>query len=290
MACPEMNARPARVTQERKLVRTAFDHRRLALIPMEDAMESTTSGPRSSIVQVDGIDYLRTVVTTRWLTPRDDLAEAIRQGVEGIARRGDTIVVTEKVAILLTGRSIPIADYQPGRVARVLAQQVRPRPGSRGLSVPEKMEYVLRHSGKVRLLLAVAASAITRPLGLHGIFYRIAGGLARDIDGARPPFDDVLLPPLDGEVARALCARLETSLGTGVAIVDINDFGGRVRATSEHSLPAGLLHRVFADNPLGQRDQRTPIGVVRAAAGRGTMRPPPAATPGAMPTRESRST
>ncbi len=50
-------------------------------------------------------------------------------------------------------------------------------PGGRGrggLSVPEKVRYVLEHSGRASLLLAAAASAMTWPLGVHGVFCRVA--------------------------------------------------------------------------------------------------------------------
>lgn len=132
---------------------------------------------RSTVSHADvrGVRYLRIVVQTRWLTPHDELAEVLQTSVQGVALPGDTVVVSEKVAVLLTGRGVPIASVRPGVLARLLATRVRPRPGSRGLSVPEKMQYVLERSGRTRLLLAAAASAVTRPLGVHGLFYRIAG-------------------------------------------------------------------------------------------------------------------
>jgi hypothetical protein len=231
-----------------------------------------------SHADVRGVRYLRIVVQTRWLTPQDELADVLQTSVQGVAVPGDTVVVSEKAAVLLTGHGVPITSVRPGALARLLAAKVRPRPGSRGLSVPEKMQYVLERSGRTRLLLAVAASAVTRPLGVHGLFYRIAGPLARDLDGGRPPFEHLLLPPLQPPDAAALCARLECELGAGVAIVDINDFGGTVRAASGRSLPGELLRAVLADNPLGQRHQRTPIAVVRAVGAAATL-PRPAGRP-----------
>lgn len=223
----------------------------------------TTMSGHTSYAEVDGIRYQRVVIVTPWLTPDDDLAETVRTFADPIVESGDTVVVSEKVAILLTGRSVPIDTVRPGRLAQFLAARVQPRQGSRGLSLPEKMQYVLDRTGVVRVLVATAAAALTRPLGIHGVFYRVAGGLARDIDGGRPPFEHLLLPPLEPRLARELCDHIERRIGTGVAIVDINDYGGRVRATSRHALPAHVLARALRDNPLGQRDRRTPIGVVR---------------------------
>ena len=113
------------------------------------------------------------------------------------------------------------------------------------------------------MLAAALASALTRPFGVHGVFYRVAGPLARDLDGGRPPYEHLLFPPLGGEEATALCDDLERELGIGVAIVDLNDFGGTVRATSPSALSAAELQKALRDNPMGQRRTGTPVAVVR---------------------------
>jgi hypothetical protein len=212
--------------------------------------------------EVDGRGYLRLPVRTCWLKPSDDLTAALRQHLPPL-QAGDTVVVSEKVVVLLTGRAVPMTAVCPGRLARVLARCVRPRQGSRGLSVPEKMQYVLQSVGALRLLAATVISAVTRPLGVRGAFYRVAGPVARDLDGGRPPYEHLLFPPLSRGDAGAICAELGTALGVGVAIVDLNDFGGSIRAVSTSSLPARTLTLALADNPLRQRLTGTPFGIVR---------------------------
>jgi hypothetical protein len=221
--------------------------------------------------EVDGRGYLRLAVRTRWLSPGDDLVAVLRAYLPPL-RLGDTVIVSEKVVVLLTGRAVPTSQARPGPLARTLARCVRPRPGSRGLSVPEKMQFVVQSVGVPRLLVAAVASAMTRPLGARGLFYRVAGPLARDLDGGRPPYEHLLFPPLSPGDAVDLCAELQTAVGTGVAIVDLNDFGGTIRAVSSRSLRAPTLARALADNPLQQRSASTPIGVVRPVvdAGRAT--------------------
>jgi hypothetical protein len=154
---------------------------------------------------------------------------------------------------------------QPGRLARVLAGCVRPRTDSRGLSMPEKMEYVVRAIGCARVIAAAVAGAMTRPLGVRGAFYLLAGSVARDIDGGRPPYEGLLFPPLDPAAAHEICEDLERALGVGVSIVDLNDFGGSIRAVSPRSLPAPTLAAVLADNPMRQRCTSTPFLIVRPA-------------------------
>ncbi|MEV0288365.1 hypothetical protein AB0H36_29955 [Kribbella sp. NPDC050820] len=203
-------------------------------------------------------------VPTRWLEPTDDLTLALAEHLPALSS-DDTIVISEKVAVLLSGGAVPIASLGVGALARFLAGRVRPRSGSQGLSVPAKMQYVVQTQGRVRISLAVLCAGFTRPLGHKGMFYRVAGNLARDLDGARPPYDDVLIPPMPPYQAVELCRRLEARFQAGVAIVDINDFGGSIRATSSRSLPPADLLRILGGNPLGQRRTGTPFGVVRRA-------------------------
>jgi F420-0:gamma-glutamyl ligase len=215
-------------------------------------------------VSVAGIKYLRLPLHTPWLDPTDDLVLALKESLK-LARPGDTVGVSEKVAILLTGRTVDISTVKPGRLARFLASHVHPRTDSKGLAVPEKMEYVIRTVGLRRIIPAAIGSAVTRPLGMHGTFYRVAGSIARDVDGGRPPYEHVLFPPLDNKVAQKMCADLERALDIGVSIVDLNDYGGSIRAVSPRSLSEETLTAVLSDNPLGQRLTSTPFVLVRPA-------------------------
>jgi hypothetical protein len=217
-------------------------------------------------VRVAGVNYQRLPLRTRWLNETDDLVLSLKESLE-LARPGDTVGVSETVTILLTGRTVDISTVQPGWLARLLARYVHPRgEHARGLSVPEKMQYVIRTVGLRRIIAATIGSAVTRPLGMHGTFYRIAGPIARDVDGGpHTPYEHVLLPPLDSNVARGICADLERALDIGVSIVDLNDFGGSIRAVSPRSLSAETLAAVLSDNPLGQHRTSTPFVLVRPA-------------------------
>jgi F420-0:gamma-glutamyl ligase len=217
-------------------------------------------------VSVAGAKYLRLPLRTRWLDEADDLAIALKEHLE-LARPGDTVGVSETVVILLTGQTVDINTVQPGRLARMLAGHVRPRgEHARGLSVPEKMEYVIRTVGSMRIIAAAIGGALTRPLGRRGTFYRIAGPIARDVDGGpHTAYEHVLLPPLDTDVAQRICADLERALDIGVSIVDLNDFGGSIRAVSPRSLSAETLASALRDNPLGQHLTSTPFVLVRPA-------------------------
>ena len=207
--------------------------------------------------------WRRCPVRTRWLRPGDDLTAVLDGCTTGIRRSTDTVAVSEKVAVLLTHRAVPRSAVSAGRLARVLARNVRPVGDSRGLSIPEKMQLVLERQGRLRVLAAAASAGVLRSLGHRGAFYRLAGTYARDLDGLRPPYLDLLLPPLEPGVARRLAQAWQERLGCGVAIVDVNDRGGSVRAVSSAALPADELLTALGDNPMGQGVSSTPVVVVR---------------------------
>lgn len=221
-----------------------------------------------STIVVDGTTFERIVVRTPWLAPGADLARIMADQLRPLSEPGDLLIVTEKVVVAASGRGVPGSQVRPGRLARFLAGRVQPIEGSRGLSIPEKMQLVLDHVGVGRVLVAAVAGAITRAMGLHGVFYMIAGRFARDLDGMRTPYDDVLLPPLSPEDGRRIVENLAAELERPVAIVDMNDRGGSIRAITTSAIKADLLRRILEDNPLGQSAQSTPIGIVRAAASR----------------------
>lgn len=216
-----------------------------------------------STVSVQGERYERTILCTPWMTSGLDLAAFLRAVLDERLEPGDLVAVTEKAVVVTTGRGVPAASVRPGRLASFMAAHVRPVGNSRGLSIPEKAQLVIDTVGRGRVLAAIAAAAVTRPLGIRGAFYVVGGYVARSMDGMRPPYGDMLLPPLSPRVAHTIAEQLTTELGHPVAIVDMNDRGGSVRAVAGFVMSRRLLAEVMADNPLGQRGQATPIAIVR---------------------------
>lgn len=124
----------------------------------------------------------------------------------------------------------------------------------------------LRECGVLRILFAAAVSVIGKKLfRKKGWFYAVAGYKARSIDGpchnTIPPYNHyVVLGPLKpDQVARDIQARI----GFQTLIVDINDLEGQILGVSDRSLSRSLYARVLKDNPLGQDDQQTPMGIIR---------------------------
>jgi len=224
------------------------------------------AGPVVSDVDLvaTGRRWRRILLRTPWLTAADDLGAVLAGALAGYpARPGDVVAVAEKIAVVTSGRAVDARALHAGPLARLLARAVRPVGDSCGLSLPRKMQFVLDQVGRPRVLAAALAAAVTRPLGHRGTFYRLLGSTARDLDGLRGAYLDELLPPLRPGEAQLLAHHLAARLGRVVAVVDVNDRGGSVRAVSSGGPDAPTLLALLCDNPHGDCGQSTPVVLLR---------------------------
>ena len=210
------------------------------------------------------------------ISPGDNLVEAIVDALTPLVdggvdlRDGDLLIVSEKTLAISQGRSYPIDEIQPTALAKTLSRFVSHEPTGVGLAHPTTMQLALEEAGAPRILLAAAAAAVTRPFGIRGVFYRIAGYGPKAIDGPSalnlPPYDQwATKAPLDpaGEarrIARDVSER--TGRRVEVAIIDANDMAAEVFAVTD-GVDTNDVLAVVADNPLGQSDEQTPFGLVR---------------------------
>jgi hypothetical protein len=213
---------------------------------------------------IDGVVYARHPVRTHLVTDADDAVEVARRYVGELEADVALVTVSERMVAITQGRSHPMSEIRPGRLARFLVRFVS-RPGyGIGLGIAETMQLAIDEVGAPRILLAAAVSGLTKPFGVHGLFYRIAGPQAAAIDGPTsytiPPYNQsATLGPRDPDgAARALAAALDRP----VAVIDANDAGCNVLGASP-GVDRQLVVRLFADNPLGQAREQTPICVVR---------------------------
>ncbi len=230
-------------------------------------MSGAANEGKALTITVDGREYARLPIRTDVVMPGDDLEQVVRGAVGDQLTPGDILFITEKIVAITQGRSFPIREVQPRKLARFLAKYVTRTSHGIGLAMPETMEMALRECGTPRILLAAAVSAVTKLFGRRGDFYRIAGDKARAIDGPTkntiPPYNEaVVLGPKDpAGVAR----RFKTLLGgqSDVAVVDINDIGGNILGSTLTKAGEARLVKILRDNPLGQDRQSTPLGIVR---------------------------
>jgi hypothetical protein len=230
-----------------------------------DAQIQANQG-KSLHIQAGGKTCARIPIKTHIITAKDNLADIFTKYVKPTIKPGDIAFISEKAVACTQQRAIPMKDIRPRRLARFLCRFVYKNPYGIGLSIPETMEMALRECGTVRILFAAFISVIGKLLGKRGWFYRVAGDKARAIDGpcdyAIPPYNEyVVLGPLHPEQA---AKDASAAAGCPLAVGDLNDLGGNILGTFP-PLDHTWLLQVLADNPLGQSDEQTPIGIIRLA-------------------------
>ena len=247
--------------------------------PVHDAARATFG--RHIFTQLnDGRILARVPLRSRVLMGGDSLLDELRLRLlelrdRGVALRdGDTVLVSEKALAITQGRSFPVDQMQVQPSARVLSRFVSRVPTGIGIGHPATMQLAIDEAGLPRILLAAAAAAVTRPLGMRGVFYRVAGSGVNAIDGPShlnlPPFDHYAIKaPEDPDgaarqLAVALSAEFECSVA--VAVIDANDLAAAVLGSSDGVDRPTVLAAV-ADNPLGQTDEATPFGLMREIRG-----------------------
>ena len=227
---------------------------------------SSNKGKKLTI-KIDGQSFARFPIRTCKVMPKDNLFQIIQKFVLSQVKHGDFLFISERVVAITQDRAYPIAKIKPSKLANFLQKFVSKNPGGIGLASPWTMELALREVGSVRILFAAFVSAITKPFGARGLFYRIAGRQAAAIDGpcsyTLPPYNKyaTLGPKNPNEVA----AKIEKKFKIPTVIIDANDLGVDVLGVSSSKISKKWAEKVFADNPLGQSDQQTPMALVRKA-------------------------
>lgn len=221
-------------------------------------------------LDADGLKIARFPVRTKLIIENDDIASIVAGSVEAylkiLPHKNKAIVVSEKAVAASQGRAYLIKDIKVSKLARFLSRFVTRTKAGIGLGMPETMQMALQEVGVPRILIAFIVAAFTKPLGLKGMFYRVAGPQARGIDGPTPytipPYNQsaVLAPKNPGKVAAAISSKLNA---TGVAIIDANDIGQNILGSANlNSEQLEVVKLAFKDNPLGQSTEQTPVAIV----------------------------
>jgi asparagine synthase (glutamine-hydrolysing) len=180
-------------------------------------------------------------------------------------------VVSEKIVAISQGRSYFIWDIRPSYIADFLSKFVKRTPYGIGLGSPWTMQLAINEAGLSRILLATAISALTKPLGISGMFYRVAGETVRSIDG---PTEYSLYPsnvsaklgpsnPHDAvrKISESIKGKTNSSSFIGSVIIDANDIGRDVLG-NDTGLANELIEKIMRDNPMGQGSEQTPLILV----------------------------
>ena len=232
---------------------------------MSEETKFSANPGKQLIREVNGVSYQRIPIKTHLITNQDNMEDVISTYAKEQMQPGDILFISEKAVACTQNRAIPMEDIRPRPLAVKLSKYVTKTPAGIGLGIPETMEMALQECGTLRILFAAFCSVIGKLLGKRGWFYIVAGPKARGIDGPTegtiPPYDHyvVLTPAQPMETSK----KLARSLGHPVAIVDINDLGANILGFSEPSPSMDLIVQILGDNPLGQSDECTPMGIIR---------------------------
>ena len=233
----------------------------------KDNEEIKVNPDKKLLIDYKGETYQRIPVKTHIVTDEDKIADVIVKYTTPVLQDGDIIFISEKIVACTQHRAIKLVDIKPRKLAVFLSKHVVKTNYGIGLAMPETMEMAIQECGTIRILFAAAVSFITKLFGKKGWFYRIAGEGARAIDGpcecTIPPYNEyVVLGPLKPEkVAKEISDAVN---GHPVCIVDANDIACMALGCSHiEQYPKEFFENVLSDNPLGQDNEQTPVGIIR---------------------------
>ncbi len=240
-------------------------------VKISTSVEFVANPGKKLTIDVDGITYLRLPIKTRIITTKDtDILPLLDEYVKPHLKPGDIIFISEKALTVTQGRIINMRDIKTTALARFLARNVQNQYGKQdfhgfGHGTDMAMQLALEEAGYPRVLFAAAIAAITRPLGIRGLFYRICGKRVKSIDC---PMSFLILEyahfaKLAPEDPAGAAKSIKEHLGHETVILDANYRGAFSLGKSTRGISEEFIQKLFKDNPLGQSDEMTPFCIVR---------------------------
>jgi len=219
---------------------------------------------KNLIIKTKYGEFCRYPIKTRLIKQGDNLIELIKEYALPYLKKDDLLFISEKIVAVIQGRSYRISEIKPSKAAVFLSKFVYKNPSGIGLTMPETMQLAIEEAGILRILLASFCAAVTKPLKLKGVFYLVAGDGARTIDGPVP----YAIPPYNEYASkgpknpRKIANNIEKEIGFKTAIIDANDLGINILGCGK-GVEKKTLIEALKDNPLGQSDESTPMGILR---------------------------
>ncbi len=229
-------------------------------------------------IKVGDKTYSRHLIKTDVFQKNDDFVRKITDHVLSsklyASRSKWFLGVSEKIIAISQGRSYFIWDIKTGLWAKLLSKYVTKTPNGIGLGSQWTMQLAINEIGLPKVLFASLAAAVTKPLGIKGVFYNIVGEAGRAIDGPTeyslyPSNVSAKLAPKNPKgVAQEIEEKIRENLKLsdekqfqGVVIIDANDIGRNILANTT-PVSDEVVKEIFRDNPMGQGTEQTPLTVV----------------------------
>ena len=222
---------------------------------------------RGRIEGRDGRKYDRYAIQTHFVEVGEDQAELVKRYVLPISQEGDVLSFGAKVMAMCTRNVYTKDQIQPGFWAKLLSPHASETTAGIGMHDPYKLQLAINMVGAPRVVFASIASAVTKPFGVKGLFYKIVGKGVAGIDGFyyRSSFErykDLAL--VNNENPQELCDELEKKTGIPVVLMDANDIDqNQLGKCADFPLTDDQIQDVMKDNPSGQGDELTPLILIR---------------------------
>ena len=222
---------------------------------------------RGTLEGRNGRKYDRFAIKTHFVEVGEDASELIRRYVLPISQPGDVMAITAKVMAMCTGNVKKMEDMKLGFFAKLMSKFAGINSTGVGMHEPYKLQLVIDMVGLPRVLLAGFVSAITRPFGVKGLFYKICGHGVAGIDGFyfRSSFERYkTLALINPENPVELSNEMTANTGIPVVIMDANDIDqNQLGKCDTFPLTDDEIQDALKDNPCGQGDEMTPIILIR---------------------------
>lgn len=218
------------------------------------------------IIEFDGAKYERFTVKTHFVQINESYIDLVEKYIKEFQKPGDILAISEKIIALSQGRIIKKSDVKIGFWAKFLSKFVMKTKAGFSVGNVYKMQVAIMLAGLPRILFAAFCSAITKPFGVRGVFYKVAGhdinGLDGFYGGAFKEYEEIgILNPLK---PNSIAQTVEDICKIGTAIVDANDLGCNILGKSlKLHYKEDLVFDALKDNPAGQSNQCTPFVIIR---------------------------
>ena len=189
--------------------------------------------------------YQRHAIQTHFVQIGENYIDLIERYVKPLYEEGDLLSISEKVIALCQKRIVYRKDIHPGFWAKLLCRFVHVTPAGPGAGTPHKMQLIIMICGLPRVLFAAAVSAITRPFGIRGLFYKICGHGVAGIDGFYPDSSFEVyhtMGVINPEHPVELCDALDAQPGTHAVNVTHSP------VTGNHGTHEFFLHVRFGES------------------------------------------
>ena len=222
---------------------------------------------RGRIEAQTGRAYERYAIQTHFVQVGEDQAALVERYVRPLYQPGDVLSFGAKVMAMCVGSVRRRDEVKPGFWAKALWRFAGINHTGVGMHEPYKLQLVIDQVGLPRMLLAAFLSAVTKPFGVKGVFYRVCGQGVGGIDGfytrsSFPIYHDLALlnPPNPDKLCEELCGKT----GIPVVLMDANDLQrDQLGKCNAFPLTDAEVHDALRDNPSGQGDERTPLILIR---------------------------